>query len=114
MQVVKEFDYTVFALIAKTICGHLQGFVLKAEALECSEKDVTKPLEVKKADAKAERKKMWIKLAIESNEFHTFSENLRVHGIIQEAQFDLGSYHTHIVEVRDEIEISVAKISSRP
>ncbi|MFL2969236.1 MAG: hypothetical protein ACJZ6A_08875 [Candidatus Poseidoniaceae archaeon] len=24
----------------------------------------------------AERKKMWIKLAIESNEFHTFAENL--------------------------------------
>ena len=57
----------------------------------------------------AERKKMWIKLAIESNEFHTFSENLRVHGIIQEAQFDQGSHHTHIVEVRDEIEITSSK-----
>lgn len=57
----------------------------------------------------AERKKMWIKLAIESNEFHTFSENLRVHGIIEEAQFDLGSHHTHILEVRDEIEITSSK-----
>ena len=57
----------------------------------------------------AERKKMWIKLAIESNEFHTFSENLRVHGIIEEAQFDLGSHHTHIIEVRDEIEITSSK-----
>ena len=57
----------------------------------------------------AERKKMWIKLAIESNEFHTFSENLRVHGIIEEAQFDLGSHHTHIIEVRDEIEITSNK-----
>jgi stalled ribosome rescue protein Dom34 len=26
---------------------------------------------------------MWIKLAIESNEFHTFAESLRVHGIIE-------------------------------
>ena len=57
----------------------------------------------------AERKKMWIKLAIESNEFHTFSENLRVHGIIEEAQFDLGSHHTHILEVRDEIELTSNK-----
>jgi len=57
----------------------------------------------------AERKKMWIKLAIESNEFHTFSENLRVHGIIEEAQFDLGSHHTHIIEIRDEIEITSNK-----
>ena len=54
----------------------------------------------------AERKKMWIKLAIESNEFHTFSDNLRVHGIIEEAKFDHGSHHTHIIEVRDEIEIT--------
>ena len=54
----------------------------------------------------AERKKMWIKLAIESNEFHTFAETLRVHGIIEEAQFDQGSHHTHIVEVRDEVELT--------
>ena len=53
----------------------------------------------------AERKKMWIKLAIESSEFQTFSDNLRVHGIIEEAQFDIGSHHTHIVEIRDEIEL---------
>lgn len=54
----------------------------------------------------AERKKMWIKLAIESNEFQSFSDSLRVHGIIEEAQFDLGSHHTHIIEVRDEVEIT--------
>ena len=54
----------------------------------------------------AERKKMWIKLAIESNEFHTFAETLRVHGIIEEAQFDHGSHHTHIVELRDEVELT--------
>ena len=57
----------------------------------------------------AERKKMWIKLAIESNEFHTFSDNLRVHGIIEEAHFDIGSHHTHVVEVRDEIELTSMK-----
>ena len=54
----------------------------------------------------AERKKMWIKLAIESNEFHTFAETLRVHGIIEEAHFDIGSHHTHIIEIRDEIELT--------
>ena len=54
----------------------------------------------------AERKKMWIKLAIESSEFQTFSDNSRVHGIIEEAQFDIGSHHTHIVEIRDEIELT--------
>ena len=57
----------------------------------------------------AERKKMWIKLSILSNEFHTFSDNLRVHGTIEEAKFDLGSHHTHVIEVRDEIELTSEK-----
>ncbi|MDP6870364.1 MAG: hypothetical protein QGI21_06305 [Candidatus Poseidoniaceae archaeon] len=54
----------------------------------------------------AERKKMWIRLRIESCEFQTFSDNLRVHGTIEEAQFDIGSYHTHIVELNDEVELT--------
>ena len=54
----------------------------------------------------AERKKMWIKLRIETTEYQTFSDTLRIHGIIEEAQFDLGLHHTHIIEVNDEIEIT--------
>ena len=53
----------------------------------------------------AERKTIWIKLAIESYEFHSFSDDLRVHGTIEEAAFDKGSHHTHLIEIRDEIEI---------
>ncbi len=56
----------------------------------------------------AERKRMWIRLAIESSEFQTFSDTLRVHGIIEEAQFDHGSYHTHMIAVNDEIELTSA------
>ncbi|MEJ6716122.1 MAG: hypothetical protein QNL20_03495 [Euryarchaeota archaeon] len=54
----------------------------------------------------AERKKMWIRLKISSTEYQPFSENLRIHGVIEEAQFDVGLHHTHVVEVRDEVEIS--------
>ncbi len=57
----------------------------------------------------AERKKMWIKLSIESSEFQTFSDNLRVHGIIEEAHFDIGSHHTHTIEIRDEIELTTIR-----
>ena len=49
---------------------------------------------------------MWIKLSILSNEFQTFSDNLRVHGTIKEAKFDLGCHHTHVIQVRDEIELT--------
>ncbi|MBT5026503.1 MAG: pelota family protein [Euryarchaeota archaeon] len=58
----------------------------------------------------AERKKMWIRLRVESTEYQTFSEHLRVHGIIEEAHFDIGMYHTHLVEIRDEVEISTQNV----
>jgi stalled ribosome rescue protein Dom34 len=48
----------------------------------------------------AERKKMWIRLNIETTEYQPFSELLRVHGIIDEAKFDVGMHHTHVIEVR--------------
>ena len=54
----------------------------------------------------AERKPMWIVLAAESTEFQQFTDNLRIHGIISEAEMDKGSHHTHAVSPRDEIEIS--------
>lgn len=53
----------------------------------------------------AERKKMWIQLQVESTEYQSFTDVLRVHGIISEAKIDKGSHHTHLVSPRDEIEI---------
>lgn len=51
----------------------------------------------------AERKKMWIQLAVGRTEHQAFSDTLRVHGIIEEANIDVGLHHTHVVEVRDEV-----------
>ena len=53
----------------------------------------------------AERKKMWIQLRILSTEYKTYSNILRVHGTIEQAPVDIGSHHTHLVEVGDELEI---------
>ncbi len=54
----------------------------------------------------ADRKAVWIVLDAESTEFQPFTDNLRIHGIISQADFDKGSHHTHAVSPRDEIEIS--------
>ena len=54
----------------------------------------------------AERKRMWIKLRIESTEFQSFSDILRIHGIIEEARLDIGSHHTHNITIGDEIELT--------
>jgi protein pelota len=53
----------------------------------------------------AERKRMWILLYIENTEYQSFSDTLRVHGIIEEAKVDKGSHHTHLVGAGDEIEL---------
>ncbi len=54
----------------------------------------------------AERKPMWIVLNIENSLFQSFTENLRVHGIIHDAKLDIGSHHTHIVVVGSEVELT--------
>lgn len=51
----------------------------------------------------AERKKMWIQLMVQHTEHQPFSEHLRIHGVIEQAPFDVGMHHTHTVELRDEI-----------
>jgi stalled ribosome rescue protein Dom34 len=55
----------------------------------------------------AERKPMWIVLDVEKTEFQSFSDNLRAHGIIRDANFDIGSHHTHIISPGDEVELEV-------
>ena len=57
----------------------------------------------------AERKKMWIQLRILTTEYKTYSNILRVHGTIEQAPVDIGSHHTHLVEVGDELEIHSSK-----
>ena len=54
----------------------------------------------------AERKPMWIALRVEETSFHPFSDNLRLQGVIVEGPVDIGSYHTHSIEIGSEIEIS--------
>ena len=54
----------------------------------------------------AERKPMWIVLDVEKTEFQAFTDNLRAHGTIREAKFDIGLHHTHIISAGDEIELT--------
>ncbi|MFX1352730.1 MAG: mRNA surveillance protein pelota [Promethearchaeota archaeon] len=57
---------------------------------------------------KGERKKMWIKLKVESVSFHEFSNRLRVKGTISEGPEDFvsfGTYHTFNIEVGNELSI---------
>ncbi len=53
----------------------------------------------------AERKAMWLTILTESTEYVAFSDALRVTGVIIEADFDQGSYHTHSIEERSEVEL---------
>ena len=57
----------------------------------------------------AERKKMWIQLAVEHTEHQSFTDVLRIHGIIEDAPIDQGMHHTHVVGFRDDIKVSSVK-----
>ena len=54
----------------------------------------------------AERKPMWILLEVIENYFQSFTDNLRIHGTIKEAKIDIGSHHTHVISLGDEVEIT--------
>ena len=54
----------------------------------------------------AERKPMWILLEVIENYFQSFTDNLRVHGTIKDAKIDIGSHHTHVISLGDEVEIT--------
>jgi len=53
----------------------------------------------------AERKPMWIVLDVEKTEFQPFTDNLRAHGVIKDAKIDIGSHHTHIISIGDEVDL---------
>ena len=57
----------------------------------------------------ADRKKMWIQLSVQTTEHQSFSDTLRIHGIIEEAPIDIGMHHTHMVELRDDLVLSNTK-----
>ncbi|RJU93186.1 MAG: hypothetical protein DWC03_05495 [Candidatus Poseidoniales archaeon] len=57
----------------------------------------------------AERKKMWIQLSVQTTEHQSFSDTLRIHGIIEEAPIDIGMHHTHMVELRDDLVLTNTK-----
>lgn len=54
----------------------------------------------------AERKPMWIVLEVQETAFQTFTDNLRVHGVITEAKIDIGSHHTHVISPGCEVELT--------
>ena len=54
----------------------------------------------------ADRKPMWIVLRVEEAKFQPFTDNLRLRGVITESPIDIGSHHTHNVEVGSELELS--------
>ena len=49
---------------------------------------------------------MWIVLEVQETAFQSFTDNLRVHGVITEAKIDIGSHHTHVISPGDEVEVT--------
>lgn len=63
----------------------------------------------KKRSKKAEKKRMKIGLRVSEVKFHEFSDRLRIHGKIEEASQDLGSFHTLNIDAEKMDKLSIIK-----
>ena len=54
---------------------------------------------------RGEKRKMYLGIRVETVEFHEFTDWLRIHGVIEEGQQDIGSYHTFNLSVGDDLAI---------
>ena len=54
---------------------------------------------------RAEKKKVRVGLRVESWKYHDFSDMLRIHGVLEDAPFDRGQYHTLNVEAQTRLTI---------
>jgi protein pelota len=63
----------------------------------------------KKRAKKTEKKRMKIGIRVSEIKFHEFSDRLRVHGTIEEASQDLGSYHTLNINAEKMNKLSIIK-----
>ena len=101
--------YGACVLLPMMTCGRLQDLARRGMSIGMlgERRDQTTAGEEGGRAKAAERKKMWIRLRIESTEYQSFSDVVRIHGIIEEAKIDIGSYHhTHIINIGDEIELT--------
>jgi len=58
---------------------------------------------------KAEKKRMKVGIRVSEIKFHEFSDRLRIHGVIEEAPQDLGSFHTLNITADKMNSISIIK-----
>jgi protein pelota len=63
----------------------------------------------KKRSKKAEKKRMKIGIRVSEVKFHEFSDRLRIHGKIEEASQDLGSFHTLNIDADKMDKLSIIK-----
>ncbi len=87
-------------------CWHLYNILEKGDLAGAVTQRTKQSSNDKIRSAKEEKETVFLSLVVESLEFQKFSDRLRIHGVIQEGPFDLGSHHSFNITVGSELTIT--------
>jgi len=109
--VFKDLKHGELKLIAENLddIWHLYNIVEEGDLIRAFTFRTDEQKDDKKRSKKAEKKRMKIGLRVSELNFHEFSDRLRIHGTIEEAPQDLGSYHTFNIDADKMEPITIIK-----
>jgi len=109
--VFKDLKHGELKLIAENMddIWHLYNIVEEGDLVRAVTFRTDEQKDDKKRSKKAEKKRMKIGLRVSEISFHEFSDRLRIHGTIEEATQDLGSFHTFNIDADKMEPITIIK-----
>jgi len=107
----KDLKHGEISLIPENLddIWHLYNIVDEGDLVRAVSFRTDEQKDDKKRSKKAEKKRMKIGLRVTEVKFHEFSDRLRIHGNIEEAPQDLGSFHTLNIDADKMDKINIIK-----
>jgi protein pelota len=107
----KDLKHGEIALIPENLddIWHLYNIIDEGDLIRGVTYRTDEQKDDKKRSKKAEKKRMKIGLRVTEVKFHEFSDRLRIHGKIEEAPQDLGSFHTLNIDAEKMDRINIIK-----
>lgn len=112
----KDLDHNLIKIMPETLddIWHLSNIIQPNDLVRAVTFRTDDQATDKVRTKKASKKKMKLGIRVEQVKFHEFSDRLRIHGVIEEGQQDLGSYHTFNVTANNNDKLTVVKEEWKP
>jgi len=112
----KDLDHNAIKIVPETLddIWHLSNIIQPNDLVRALTFRTDEQNTDKVRTKKASKKKMKLGIRVEQIKFHEFSDRLRIHGVIEEGQQDLGSYHTFNVTADNNDVLTIIKEEWKP